>query len=777
MNKSDIEFTVGLNTSPAEQQLNNLFRDTNTAQGRLQKLLNSNTSEQVYNSKIEKLERLQNRLGVDSISSARSLPRNEYNRFVKLSNDIARYERNLSKYSEVTSRVISSANTFTESKNKTDIHPGLGRTYLTQQLDAEVERIATNRNKIVAQGAYEQFQKLTTPNTILSLPAPSTENKSIDNFLYSDKSSSERWYDKYHRPFGFTNALSGKHEDTDLTELNKKDNLELKDKLFLWGKIFAVVYGIKKIIDGLAKVWKFGAETVSGTNKNINEELSFFSVDTTGALRANTDKTRAALYAGIRAMGQNAPISKGALDYAPMKMEEAWQKAMSGQGVDAQYAIATQWIKDFYGTDLSVEGMLTGQREGKTATDLQIDLYNKIQSKFGDFAKLDKVTQGYIRSSLETVLGAEAVDALMGQANKNLLLPEDKRMSLIDVLLSHGGSALQNQNLVESTTDAVNSISELNEAMQLLKNTLVQKFSPAFVNVTNGLTSIIEFINRIINKDKGEKDTIGNPKIATSISALTSSRYNYYRDITNKGVFTNDNDESDKILNKEQRILNLRKSNDVYDILDVALLSQPEAVSAASFEALGIRQMEKVVGDNILRIQKARQTKAGANADFDKNSSVDLIQDLYYEIGGYDALMNNADVRRIFAGYDTMSEAERLQAINHFVKDTEIGQKLFAKYFGKGGKYDYASTMSPSRYLLNPMFYETAEDLLDAFRAYEENINVQQYGGGAHTMKVTPEYIVENGVRKLGSWEIEITAKNQEDGKTIATKTFTGDIQ
>lgn len=776
MNKSDIEFTVGLNTSPAEQKLNNLFKDTQTAQGRLQKLLNSTQSEQVYESKIAKLEKLQTRLGVDSISSARSLPQNEYNRFVKLSNDIARYERNLNKYTDITSKVISASNSYTESKSRTDIHPNLGKNYLTRQLDDEVARLATNRNKIAAEGAYEQFKKITTPSNILALPAPNATDKRIDSILYSDNSSVERWYEKAHKPFGFTNTLSGKITDEDLAEENKKDNIELKNKLLLWGKIFAVVYGIRKLIQGMAKLWKFGADTVTGVNKNINEETGFFSVDTVGALRANTDKTRAALYAGIRAMGGNAPLTKSDLDYAPSKMEEAWQKAMSGQSVDAQYSIAAQWIKDFYGTDLTVEGLLTGEREGKTATDLQIDLFNKIESKFGEYAKLDKVQQGYIRSALITMLGPNAVNALMAQANKNLLLPEDERMSLIDLLLSHGGSAFHSQNLVASTKDAVDSISELSEAMASLKNTLVQQFAPAFSDVTKGLSNIIDFINGILNKDKGAKDAIGNPISATSISAITSSRYDYYKDITNKGLFANDNDIADVFKNKEKRISELQKSENAYDILDAIILSQPKVQNAASIEAGPIRQMEKIIGRNILRIQKARQTKEGANADFDPNSNVDMIRDLFYEVGGYDELMKDPVVRRIFSGYDQMTEAEQLTALSHFVKDTEIGQKLFGKYFGKGGKYDYDTSMSPSRYRLNPMFYESFEEWFEAFRAYEENINVQGYGGGAWNMNIRQGSSSDDGTRKLGTFEFDVTAKDQESGKRIKTETFTAEI-
>ena len=48
MKDSDIEFSVGLNISPAEQNLNNLFKDTQTAHNRLQKLLNEQPSNIVY---------------------------------------------------------------------------------------------------------------------------------------------------------------------------------------------------------------------------------------------------------------------------------------------------------------------------------------------------------------------------------------------------------------------------------------------------------------------------------------------------------------------------------------------------------------------------------------------------------------------------------------------------------------------------------------------------------------------------------------------------------
>ena len=110
MKDSDIEFSVGLNISPAEQNLNNLFKDTQTAHNRLQKLLNEQPSSLVYESKLRKLENIMTRYGVFSVSQAYSskMPKNEFYRFQKLFYDVKAYERNERKYNDITTKVLSS---------------------------------------------------------------------------------------------------------------------------------------------------------------------------------------------------------------------------------------------------------------------------------------------------------------------------------------------------------------------------------------------------------------------------------------------------------------------------------------------------------------------------------------------------------------------------------------------------------------------------------------------------------------------------------------------
>ena len=70
-----------------------------------------------------------------------------------------------------------------------------------------------------------------------------------------------------------------------------------------------------KVIEGLVKLGSLSLILQPSRNTNINQESGFFSTDPVGALNSNIDRTRPSLYAGIRNMGANAPVSKAGLDY------------------------------------------------------------------------------------------------------------------------------------------------------------------------------------------------------------------------------------------------------------------------------------------------------------------------------------------------------------------------------------------------------------------------------------------------------------------------------
>ena len=178
MNKSDIEFTVGLNTSPAEQQLSNLYNDVKSHNDRMQRLLANptNFSEQKYTSDLSKLETMYGKYGNSSGTSVGNFTKSQYEVFSKLIASVAKYEYEMERIARRGSSIMSSVNTYSTNKNRVDAHPGMFDERLKSVTDMELERLEIERNKSVARGSYETWKNLTSSN-ILALPAPEGAKK------------------------------------------------------------------------------------------------------------------------------------------------------------------------------------------------------------------------------------------------------------------------------------------------------------------------------------------------------------------------------------------------------------------------------------------------------------------------------------------------------------------------------------------------------------------------------------------------------------------------
>ena len=728
MNKADIEFTVGLNTSPAEQKLSQFLIDVQSHKNRVQKLLDNPTqySEQAYLSKLSKLETMQNRYGIDRVNINSNLPTNEYHRFMNLQNAVARYEREINKIAEKANSVISVANTYRTQKNTKDVHPGMFDERLKSITDMELDRIATLENKRLAHGAYETWKGITSNNILALPPPPSKQNQ--EALSEDNKTPSE--------------------QAKNVAEENKKDNDELKDKLALWGKIGATVYAIRKVLQGLAKAWRFGVETATGVNSNINEEGGYFSIDPEGALRANTDKTRSMLYAGIRNMGANSPVSKAGLDYASSKFTEMWTAAMSGRSVDAQTTIDAQRLKEFFGVDFTVAGLLTGEREGKTATDIQIDLMNSIEKNISKLAEADQTTKGQVIDSMKNILGDELVNAIVSNANKNLKIDATElKLTVSETLMQKGGSALPTGNLTEATTSVVTSLGLLKSSFQDLKNTIVVELGPAFSKLIDAITAVVNWVDKKITNKTVEG-------VAPNAVGATTPHNKDVKSTDEGGVFGN---KADRKLSAQEKLKNATNANDV---LDALYLLNPNLETEGDVENIKMRTFA------------TEAIEALASGELDENSKNPLIKYLanyeYKGLKGLPALKKaekwgkfgvlpstNTLFRQAIKGkltytkpsYEywlnaTGSEKEATEYYNRAMKSYEaymtagltdfMDMDLFGAFaksnFGEGGLYDFSAGNSIYDYLLNPYMYESPEQYYNAISSFKDILMASKTG-------------------------------------------------
>ena len=735
MNKSDIEFTVGLDTSPAEQKLSKFLTDVQSHKNRVQKLLDNPQmySNQAYESKLSKLETMQNRYGIERVNINSNIPSNEYHRFMNLQNAVARYEREINKISERANSVLSVANSYS-TRNSNVYQPNFADAYMQKFANAE----AIKRNQTFAQGAYATWLKTFGNNNVLSLPAP--QEKSINYEMHP-------WNEK------------------NMADVNKKDNIELKDKLLIWGKILTVVYAVKKTVEGLAKVWRFGADTATSRNNNINEELGFFSTDPVGAMNANVDKTRSMLYAGVRNMGANAPVSKEGLDYATSKITEMWTAAMSGRNVDARTTIDAQRLKDFFGIDLTVAGLLTGEREGKTATDIQIDMMEKVEQQLSKLNEADDITKGQVIDSLKNILGSELIDAIVSNYNKNLKIEIGDRLTLSEKLLGVGGSALSPQDLTAKTNSAVTALSDFHTALENLKNTITVTFAPAFVSVTNSLTDFVNWLNRKMTKTTGEKDETGGYSSDVAPEAIKSSGHiNWISKGSSSGnIFGTPSERASKANEL------LKNATSVNDVLDAVYLLNPFVQTEGNIEGLKTRKFAREIGSALVSgtidpnssnpfIRKIANYEYGGKvgldafkqalkmgefgnlnemkflsslvfdpSEFEDKTVEDFLPKKYESMSGDKKTKAYEKALKALEKYNYNKNKRKFAAINQLMS-TDVFGRWVLEIFGEGGAYDLKEDESLSSYLFDPTSYETAEDYYNAIKSLKESFDANRWG-------------------------------------------------
>lgn len=506
MKDSDIEFSVGLNISPAEQNLNNLFKDTQTAHNRLQKLLNEQPSNLVYESKLRKLENIMTRYGVFSVSQANAsqMPKNEFYRFQKLFNDVKAYERNERKYNDITTKVLSSVQQYQGlSAKPTPFQETFKQMYIDSKLkEREQKEIYSPK----AHGMYDIWKNIVNKPTMLALPAPAQTNKAVDGEKIVTEEKIEKTEEKANK------------ENKGVTGEIKKQHRGLLDNLANWLKIYAVIRLVHRAINTAMNLWK-GFGRVSGEVFNITrDQAGNFYADPVGTMRSGIDFTRARIRAGLRAWASaGSPLlNVDAIDTASASLVAVANNAMSGNEVDKNKAIAARAVFDTLGTILNSEMLLTGNTQGYSYTDLVVDLMDKFETFMSDPEKwesLGTVKQNQFMKYIIDLLGKDIPNAVVDNVNLNKQMKDPSaKKTLLEHILGVSDSINTFGNIGQNATLASESLATFNDALAGLKRTLVNQYTPQFVIATELLTKGVKKLQGIIDEDEDKNSFFGKAR-------------------------------------------------------------------------------------------------------------------------------------------------------------------------------------------------------------------------------------------------------------------------
>lgn len=428
MNESDIEFTVGLDLSPAEQKLDQFQSKMSMADAafeRMQSVQNNQNRAREYfvgNPARNNFPNNQNSLNIDRFESV------------------------------------------------------------------DPSHFGMVKSSFYSAGAYEQLAKISMQQERSALRKAirqaQTEGRGEDALSASEKLSRLENASKLEKQ---TNVVQG--EITDETKAQNREHNESYIKLSKLHKLLLAILAVWKAMQQIAK-------NVIHRASEVNENLGYFSIDREGAFYGNVDKTRAMVYAGMRNMGAANPLTKSDYDAIATRMQEERTAALTGKGVNKEYVTAMQVLNQKWGLGLSAAQLYT--KGDVNLTEIENRDLKKIEEEIlPALAKLPSLQRDQLTNYLQTIYGANTINALM--ANRNLRDAGSASGALIDRLLLHGENEVSNVNVSKYSSELADSFAELKESWKELGDTLLMDFFPAIKAVIGGLQAFVDWLRTKFN--------------------------------------------------------------------------------------------------------------------------------------------------------------------------------------------------------------------------------------------------------------------------------------
>ena len=435
MQNTDIEFTIGLNTSPAERdfaefqkrlkhndKINTLNTLRSNASSSYSSLMNAGRwvrSGDAY--EVQNYERMLRQ----QASRIRGLDRT-----LRQSFTISPREFTLKggSYYNMPPAVIGSAQTaYNNYSFKRDAFNNMmgraGQNVLALPAPkTTLEDIALNEfaNRLNGNGGRNEFEE----RNLQKLSLLSERRKA--SFDFTQAESDEERNDAIKRYTDADQALKALNQKEKKSKETKKETVKEEKalnrehdagiiKLF---KITSILYGIKKLLQGIGKLWKFEVAQNTETTARDIKEKGFFSVDAYGAMHANTNKERASIARGLEYYGGAAPFSIDDFDSAVKALQELRNKAVSGQGIaDDQRVISLDRITRLLGLDWNIGQMLTNPN--LDLTEMISTLMDKVEKFLPNLDKLKNIDKALFINDAITSLGGKLMDAISYHANLN----------------------------------------------------------------------------------------------------------------------------------------------------------------------------------------------------------------------------------------------------------------------------------------------------------------------------------------------------------------------
>ena len=360
------------------------------------------------------------------------------------------------------------------------------------------------------------------------------------------------------------------------TAKEEKNNAkEEKGSLIRFGKMLGKLYLIKKVLNSIKNIWKRLSDTELKVTQRDVKEKGFFSVDSYSAMHANVDRSHAVISRGLGYMGAAAPFSMDAFDSVLKQLQDLNLKAISGQGIaDDQLVISLQRLSDTLGMGFNIKDILTDPN--LNLTDFLTNLMNSVEKFLPKLNSLDDIKKSLITNDIIKALGPELANALVYNYNYNQRTGGTS--TVMEQVTSKGTNAYGLIDYTEEAKKFTDALASSRAALDEFKTTLGWVFAPIGKKILDKETQLASEATMVINSQASKSTGLN---YLLQYSNLNKS----WKPFTDTKKDSKEQEEwYKKQENKEiaaEKLKGAKDLNDIDDILDYAFYN-PTALAAGT---------------------------------------------------------------------------------------------------------------------------------------------------------------------------------------------------
>lgn len=749
-NDTDITFTIGLNTSPAEKDIDEF-----------QKLLK-------HNDKINTL----NTLRSNASSSYSSLM--NAGKWVRSGDtyEVQDYERMLRQQA---SRIRGLDRTLRQSFTISPREFVLKGDSYYNMPPAVIGRAQTAYNNYAfRRDAFNNMMGRAGQN-VLALPAPKTTLEDIELNEFANRLNGNGGRNEFEErnlqklsllserrkaSFDFTQAESDEERndaikrytnaDQALKALNQKEKKskevkkeiakeeknnakEEKGSLIRFGKMLATLHLIKKVLSSIKDIWKRLSDTELKVTQRDVKEKGIFSVDAYSAMHSNVDRSHAVISRGLGYMGKAAPFSMDAFDSVLQQLQDLKLKAISGQGIaDEQLVISLQRLSDSLGMGFNIKDILTDPN--LNLTDFLTNLMNSVEKFLPKLNSLDDIKKSLVTNDIIKALGPELANALVYNYNYNQRTGGTS--TVMEQVTSKGTNAYGLIDYTEEAKKFSDALASSRSALDNFKVALASVFAPAGKKIANQANEKLAEGTMLINALKTKSSGISY----TLVHSGASEMFNEDKEELSEWYKYQENKER-----AAKKLEGAKDFNSLDDVLNYAYYS-PTALAAGT-SSVGL---EKTIG-----LWKGSQLATRIKGKkFSELNEKDFTPEEWSAIND------------VYFGHRKKNSKWRFEGNGKDIFETSSWKKLF----GEGGAWDLMYGMSPTAYAKSMIGQESYEALLIKLLSEDRNLlhesGIMKEGGFGYYTK--DEYDAQgNKISGTVVLRLELTDGSYRDIPTV----------